>query len=315
MRITFVIPIHNERDTLRPLVEQIAEQVQGHDYHILFVDDGSNDGSYETLLELHEESSFVDVVRFRRNFGKSAALAAGFARADGDIVILMDGDLQDSPIEIPRFVDKLEQGFDVVVGWKQVRHDPGHKTFPSRIYNGMVRGMFKIDLHDVNCGYKALRMEVIRNIRVYGELHRLIPVLAANLGYRVTEIPVAHQPRRYGRSKYGIERFTRGAVDVLSTLFLSKYLYSPGHLMGTFGILACLLGLLGAGIACVEWFVSDSVLLGFAFALMSVGLVSGGMVLVALGLVAELLVWQHPLSDPTTFVSEEHRHGTPSRSV
>lgn len=308
MRITFVIPVHNERDTLCPLVEQIFEQVGVHDYRILFIDDGSNDGSYETLLELHERHAAVDVVRFRRNFGKSAALAAGFARADGDIVIMMDGDLQDSPTEIPKFIEKIEQGFDVVVGWKQVRHDPWHKTFPSRIYNGIVRRMFKIDLHDVNCGYKALRMEVVRNIRVYGELHRLIPVLAANLGYRVTEIPVEHQPRRYGRSKYGFERFTKGALDVLSTLFLSKYLYSPGHFMGTFGILACLVGLLSALIACAEWILSDSTLIGFAFAIMSVGLFAGGMVLVALGLVAELLVWQHPLADPTTYVSEEHRH-------
>ena len=308
MNITFVIPVYNERETLKPLVEGIAENIGPHECRILFVDDGSTDGSDEVLRDIHRCFPSVDVIRFRRNFGKSPALAAGFAKATGDIVITMDGDLQDDPKEIPRFVDKINEGYDVVVGWKAVRRDPWHKTFPSRNYNRLVSWLFGVPLHDVNCGFKAFRAEVVRNIRVYGEMHRLIPVLAANLGYKVTEIPVEHHPRRHGKSKYGVERFSRGAIDVLSVMFLSRYLHNPGHLFTRIGVWAIALAVVCACATCIEWLVFKMAFWGLIHGCAAVGLLVGGIVIVALGLIAELLVAQHPLKDPTPYIAEELMH-------
>jgi len=308
MKVTVVIPVFNERETLRPLVERITEHIGPHEHRILFVDDGSTDGSVEALRRLHEQFPAVDVIRFRRNFGKSAALAAGFAAAEGDAVITMDGDLQDDPKEIPRFIEKIEEGWDVVVGWKANRQDPWHKTFPSRIYNRIVSRLFKLDLHDVNCGFKALRAEVVRNIPVYGEMHRLIPVLAADLGYRITEIRVDHRPREHGASKYGIERFSRGAIDVLSVLFLSRCQHSPGHFFAKAGFWTVAVGLLGICAALAARFCFDAIFMGLMLGFAGVGCVGAGILLIALGLVAELLVRRLPPTAPASLVAEELRH-------
>ena len=308
MKITFLIPVCNERESLEPLAEGIAEHAAPHEHRILFVDDGSTDGSWEVLCRLHEQRDTVDLIRFRRNFGKSAALAAGFSRAEGDYVITMDGDLQDDPKEIPRLLEKLDEGCDVVVGWKQVRNDPWHKTIPSRVYNALVSRLFGLGLHDVNCGYKGYCIEVVRNVRVYGELHRLIPVLAADLGYSVTEIPVEHHPRRYGKSKYGFERFSRGAMDVLSVYFLSRYRYRPGHFFGKLGLGAVLLGVIGACAAGVAWAVFGHALPGIVLGVLSAGLLAGGLTVAAIGLAAEHLLRQHPPSDFAPYIEEERRH-------
>ena len=307
MNITFLIPVCNERDTIESLVEAILLQRGEHasevasyrpatDVRILFVDDGSTDGTLEKLRALHACFPSVDFIRFRRNLGKSAALAAGFARAEGDVVITMDGDLQDDPREIPRFLAKLDEGFDVVVGWKSVRYDPWHKVLPSRLYNAVVARLFGVALHDVNCGYKALRIDVVKNLCLYGDLHRLIPVLAADLGYRVTEIPVTHHPRQYGVSKYGIERFARGAADVFSTFFLTRHLDAPGHFFFRLGLGAAVLGLLL-----------------MAFGIAGGSLFSAGIVLLGLGLVAELIVKQHRSAkskddETAAYICEEHIH-------
>jgi len=316
MRITIVVPVYNERESLELLAEGIARHASAHEHRIVFVDDGSTDGSWEVLCRLHEQFDTVDVVRFRRNFGKSAALAAGFRCAEGDCVITMDGDLQDDPKEIPRLIEKLEEGWDVVAGWKQQRNDPWHKTLPSRLYNGVVARLFGLDLHDVNSGYKAYRAEVVKSIHVYGEQHRLIPVLAAGLGYRVTEIPVEHHPRRYGKSKYGLKRFPRGAIDVVTVYFLSRYRHAPGHFFGKLGLGAGLLGLIIACAAGTAWTVLGQPFLGVALGVVSAGLLAGGCTAAAVGLAAELLVRlaaerdssQQPSTYPASYVKEERTH-------
>ncbi len=306
MKISFVIPVYDEKETLRSLVEAITRHAAPHAFRILFIDDGSTDGSAEVLRALHAEHDSVEVLRFRRNFGKSAALAAGFSRADGDVVFTMDADLQDDPKEIPRFLAKLEDGFDVVTGWKEVRNDPWHKTIPSRVYNGLVSRLFDLDIHDINCGFKAYRAEVVKALDVYGELHRLIPVLAADLGYRVAEIAVEHHPRRYGRSKYGFERFSRGAADVLATLLVRRHRYTPAHFFGRLGLIL-LAGSLGCAAGAALAFVVKSSLLLMLLWTASMALFAGGIVVVALGLLAELLLRQHPLENAAPYIVEELR--------
>ena len=300
MKTTVVIPVFNERETLEPLVAGIAACLPEQEYTILFVDDGSTDGSYETACALHERTPAVEVIRLRRNFGKSAALAAGFAKADGGVVITMDGDLQDDPKEIPKFLEKLNEGYDVVCGWKQVRHDPWHKTIPSRIYNKFVSRAFRLELHDVNCGYKAFRTDVIKRIRVYGDLHRLIPVLAANLGYRIAEIPVEHHPRRHGVSKYGLERFARGAADVLALMFVCRYGHRPGHFFTTLGLACIGGGALVSFLACLAGLSWKAAIAVAALGLAGVGLMS-------LGVLAELWLYHGHADDPGMFVKEEER--------
>lgn len=216
MNISFVVPIHNERHTLAPLAEGIAKHTTPHEHLIYFVDDASTDGSGEVLRELAARIETIQPIYLPDRAGKAAALAAGFAQARGEIVITMDGDLQDDPKEIPRFIQKLEEGYDMVCGWKAIRHDPWRKTIPSRIYNRCVASLFGLPLHDINCGFKAMRIHVAKTLSIDGGMHRLLPVLAAQQGYSIAEIPVEHHPRRSGKSKYGLERFVRGALDVLA---------------------------------------------------------------------------------------------------
>lgn len=216
MRIVFVIPVFNECKTVEALAEGIARHAKGMDYRILFVDDGSTDGSAEVLARLADSSGAIDLIKLRRNCGKSHALAAGFARAEGDIAVMMDADLQDDPEEIPRMLAKLDEGYDLVCGWKEKRNDPWHKTIPSRIYNWAVSRAFGLSLHDVNTGFKAMRMDIAKRLPLVGDMHRMIAIFAAGMGGRVTEIPVTHHPRRFGRSKYGFGRFYRGAADAVA---------------------------------------------------------------------------------------------------
>lgn len=311
MDITFVIPVYNERETLEALAAGVAEHAAPHAYRIVFVDDGSTDGSYDVMCRLRAANPAIDIVRLRGNFGKSAALAAGFARAGGDLVFTMDSDLQDEPKEIPRFIEKLNEGYDVVCGWKAVRHDPPHKTVPSRIYNWFVAWLFAVPLHDVNCGFKLMRAEVVKKIQVYGEMHRLIPVLAKNLNYRIAEIPVEHHRRRYGKSKFGFERFTRGAMDVLTMWFLTHYRHAPGHFFGMLGVTQKALGfaLFVAGI--ILWSQSHSTA---GAALFAVGLVfaATGATTICLGLFAELVLRHFVRMDPALYVAEENGRDTRS---
>ncbi len=243
--ISIVVPIFNEEDSVRPLYDALTAEMQriGESYEIVYVDDGSRDGTFVALKALYESDPHVRVVRFRRNFGKTPALVAGFQKARGEIVFTMDADLQDDPSEIPAFLEKLAEGNDLVSGWKYPRHDPITKTLPSFFFNRMVRRTTGVKLHDMNCGFKAYRHEILDDIKLYGELHRFIPVLAQQRGFKVTEVKVRHHKRKYGKSKFGARRFLRGFLDLLMVLFLMSYLRTPLRLFGTIGFLLTLAGL------------------------------------------------------------------------
>jgi len=242
--ISVVIPIYNEQQSVRPLYEALSAEMQrlGYGYEIVYVDDGSTDGTFAALKQLHDDDTHVHVVRFRRNFGKTPALVAGFSRARGDVIFTMDADLQDDPTEIPQFLDKLAEGYDLVSGWKYPRHDPITKTLPSFFFNRMVRSATGVKLHDMNCGFKAYRREILEDIKLYGELHRFIPVLAQQRGFKVTEVKVRHHKRQYGKSKFGARRFLRGFLDLLMVVFLMTYLRTPLRLFGPFGLLSIVVG-------------------------------------------------------------------------
>jgi len=242
--ISVVIPVYDEAESLKALssgIQTVLDSLQNN-YELIFVDDGSRDGSMGKLEALHEKDGRIKVIQLRDNFGKSVALSVGFEHAQGEIIFTMDADLQDDPKEIPRFLKKLEKGYDLISGWKFKRMDPFGKTFPSRIFNRVVSLMTGIKLHDFNCGFKCYRREVVKNIRIYGELHRFVPVLARWKGFRVTEIKVDHHPRRFGVSKFGLERLPRGLLDLLTVLFLTRYLKRPLHLFGGVGLLCLLPG-------------------------------------------------------------------------
>jgi glycosyltransferase involved in cell wall biosynthesis len=242
--VSVIIPVLNERDNLSELYERLTETLTGLNraYEIVFVDDGSSDGSVELCRSMVEGNACVTLVELRRHFGKAAALQVGFQVAKGDIIITMDGDLQDDPVEIPRFLEALEDGVDLVSGWKKSRQDPLTKTLPSKLFNAVTSTLTGIRLKDFNCGFKAYRREVVESLDLYGELHRYIPVLAHANGFRIGEIAVNHRPRCHGKSKYSFERFLRGAFDLLTVLFLGSFKRRPLHLFGLIGMAFCAVG-------------------------------------------------------------------------
>ena len=247
MDISVIVPLYNEAESLPELYAWIQRVMNENkfSYEVIFVNDGSTDNSWQVIQDLKSKSDNVRAIRFRRNYGKSPALFCGFERAEGDVVITMDADLQDSPDEIPELYRMVMQdGYDLVSGWKQKRYDNTFtKNIPSKIYNATARKVTGLKLHDMNCGLKAYRKEVIKNIEVYGEMHRYIPYLAKNAGFsRITEKPVQHQKRKYGVSKFGLERFVNGFLDLISLWFLSKFGKKPMHFFGFTGILMFLAG-------------------------------------------------------------------------
>jgi len=305
--ISLVIPVHDEELAVGPLYEELAATLDqlGLEWEALFVDDGSTDGTLAALTRLHDSARNVRVVRLRRNFGKATALAAGFAQAQGEVVVTMDGDLQDDPAEIPKLLAKLDEGFDLVSGWKTQRRDPLTRRIPSRIFNGVTGAVSGLHMHDMNCGLKAYRAEVVKGLRLYGELHRFLPVLAHQRGYRVAELPVNHRPRSHGRSRYGLERYLRGAFDLLTVSFNGRYRTRPLHLFGTLGLLFGLVGTI------VLAYLTVLKIGGHAIGqrpLLTLGvlLVVVGIQLFSLGLLAELILAQHEQRVPEAERERQH---------
>lgn len=244
-KISVVVPLYNEEESLRELHALIAKVCDEHNLsrEIMFVDDGSTDNSLEVLKELRARDPTVHVLSFLKNNGKSAALQTAFRRARGSFVITLDADLQDDPHEIPALLARLNDKYDLVSGWKRRRYDPISKTVPSKFFNFATGLLSGIHLHDFNCGLKAYRREVVKNLNIYGELHRFLPVLAHKQGFRVSELPVQHHPRKYGRTKFGMKRFLSGFLDLITVLYLTGFVRNPLHLFGSAGLIAILLGL------------------------------------------------------------------------
>ena len=243
--LSIVIPVFNERESLPHLWKEINHVLSDtSEWEIIFIDDGSSDGTTEYLVDLCKNNSVAKLIQFYRNFGKSAALSEGFNHAQGDIIITMDGDLQDDPAEIPHLIKKLEDGYDLVSGWKKMRHDPWTKTFPSKIFNIVTRLLTGVKVHDFNCGLKCYRQAVVKSLEIFGGRHRYIPALAGQKNFRVGEIVINHRPRKYGKTKYGGLRLFHGFFDLMTILFLNRYTQQPLHLFGIFGFITFIFGLI-----------------------------------------------------------------------
>lgn len=236
--VSYVIPVKDEEESLEELYSRIRSVSENLSipFEIIFIDDGSSDKSFFVLKSISEKDNRVKIIRFRRNFGKASALSAGFEKAKGDIVITLDADLQDDPKEIPKFIKLIEEGYDVVSGWKKERKDPISKRLPSKIFNKLTSFLTGVDIHDFNCGFKAYRREVVENLEIYGELYRYIPALAQAKGFKVGEVIVEHHPRRYGKSKYGWERIIKGFLDLFTVVFITRFLKRPMHFFGGTGL-------------------------------------------------------------------------------
>lgn len=309
--LSIIVPVYNEEESLKELtrrIEEVAKQEQ-LEFEIVMIDDGSKDTSWSVIEELSEAHPFVRGIRFRRNFGKAAALSAGFEQSSGDILITMDADLQDDPKEVPNLIAKLDEGFDVVSGWKKVRHDPWHKVLPSRVFNGMISWLTGVKLHDHNCGLKAYRRPAISEIELYGEMHRFVPVLADARGFKVSEIVIQHHARKHGVSKYGFERFVKGFLDLLTVYFLTGYGKRPQHLIGTVGLGSFLCGTAGLTILSAMWVITRLTPLDnldlhkkalFYFCIVGVLL---GIQLVTMGFLAELITAQNRSGDKPYSIS------------
>ncbi len=292
--ISVIVPIYNEERSVGLLYEELQAALDPlqDEWEVVYVDDGSTDESFAALTRLHSRATNVRVVRLRRNFGKAAALAAGFAAATGDVVVTIDGDLQDDPSEIPHLLAKLDEGFDLVSGWKTRRRDPLTRRIPSKLFNWVAGRMSGLHLHDMNCGLKAYRRDVVRGLVLYGELHRFIPVLAHEQGYRIAELPVNHRPRGHGRSRYGLERYLRGFLDLLTVSFMGRYRHRPLHLFGGLGLLLTVAG------TAVLAYLTVVKIAGHAIGqrpLLTLGvlLVVVGMQFFSLGLISEMITSHH----------------------
>jgi glycosyltransferase involved in cell wall biosynthesis len=306
--ISVVIPIHDEAESLEALHAELGA-VFGKfllgPVEFLFVDDGSRDQSWEVLAEIARRDSRVTAIRFRRNFGKAAALVAAFQKARGELVFTMDGDLQDDPAEIPRFLATIERGFDVVSGWKKKRYDPWHKVYPSRLFNATVSKLTGCRLHDHNCGFKLYRKQVLNEIGIYGELHRFIPVLAHARGFKVGEIEVRHRSRKHGISKYGFSRLIKGFLDLLTVRFLTRFGQRPLHVLGGVGITLFGLGALGMSYLALVWLdpnhepIGTRPLLSYSLACLIVGVQ-----LLSLGVLAELVTSYNIRAEDTFSIAE-----------
>jgi glycosyltransferase involved in cell wall biosynthesis len=288
--LSVVIPVFNERDALESLLGEVQETCasMGRRWEVVWVDDGSSDGSTEVLERLARDHQDVRLVRLTRNFGKSAALRAGFEQTRGEVVVTLDGDGQDDPSEIPALVNKLGEGYDVVSGWKQHRRDPPVKRWSSRVFNRLTTKLSGVPLHDVNCGLKAYRGSAVRSLELYGEQHRLIPVLGFQRGWRIAELPVRHRPREHGRSKFGPERYARGLLDLLGVILMGRYQFRPLHLFGGTGFAFFFVGVALCVYLTIEKLGGEAIG-NRPLLVLGVLLILAGMQLFTLGLVGEMI--------------------------
>ena len=290
-KVSIIIPLYNEEESLPHLMKAIAEVLDGQEleYKVLFVDDGSTDNSFEVCKKLHEEyPGKIQVYRFSRNHGKSAALNAGIGKADSDVIITMDADLQDDPQAIPDMLKLIDEGWDLVSGWKKKRYDPITKTIPSKFFNFITSMMSGLKINDFNCGFKAYRAQAAKSIEIYGERHRYLPALVHWEGYKVTEMVVPHHKRKYGKTKFGMNRFFNGFFDLLTLLFLRKYLANPLHFFGILGIIFCLAGTVVLGYFGVQWIITQQMRIR-PLVLLSLGSIIMGIQFFSIGLVGEMI--------------------------
>jgi glycosyltransferase involved in cell wall biosynthesis len=290
--VSIVVPVYNEEESLPELMKGISSALgsMGKTYEAVFVDDGSSDKSFDVVKNLHETygADKIKAIRFSRNCGKSAALSAGIEYASGGVIITMDADLQDDPAAIPEMIAKLDEGWDVVSGWKKVRHDPLGKTFPSKIWNAMTSMAAGLKLHDFNCGFKAYRGGAAKSLEIYGDRHRYLPALAHWDGCRVTEIVVPHHARKFGKSKYGAWRMFNGAMDMITLLFLKRYMKSPMHFFGILGMLLIAAGIGVLGYFGVMWAITGAMRIR-PLTLLAIGSMVMGVQIISIGLVGEMI--------------------------
>ena len=292
IRLSVIIPAFDEEESIALLfghLKRILDKIAPDAYEVLFVDDGSRDSTLKIMRELYEKNDCVRVFSHRKNFGKAQAMATGFDYARGKYIFTLDADMQDDPDEIPRFIEKLEQGYDLVIGWKAHRKDPFLKVISSRFFNWTNMMVFGLHLHDINCGFKAYRREVIEETEVYGELHRYVPILAHSRGFKITEIKVKHHPRKYGRTKYNWRRYSAGFFDLLTSLIITKFAKKPLHFFGSFGSVFFTVGLIICLKLTWDWFhkiwIGDRPLL-----FLGVLLIIVGMQIIMIGLVSEIII-------------------------
>jgi len=310
--VSIVVPAMDEAESLPTLVAQLHAVRDEHGLdlaQIILVDDGSSDATWPVMRDLAAAHPDVEALRLRRNFGKATALMVGIEQARGAVIVTMDADLQDDPAELPQLLARIAEGCHVVSGWKKVRHDPAGKTLPSRLFNWVTAKASGIPLHDFNCGYKAYRREVFNRVQLYGELHRYVPVLAHALGFRIGEVAVRHHPRRHGVSKYGMARFLRGFLDLLSVLMITRFAYRPGHLFGGIGTLFA-----GLGGAALVWLTGLKLFTGADIGgrpllLLGVLLVIVGVQLLLFGLLAELIISRTQRGNEYADLVVEHSTG------
>lgn len=291
-KISIVIPLFNEEESLKPLAFEIRKALKSIacDFEAIFVDDGSTDKSLKVIKEITHIDPKFKYISFRKNYGKSAALQIGFKNVTGDVVITMDADLQDDPNEIPNLVQKLEEGNDLVSGWKKKRFDPLIKRYSSKFFNFVTGVMSGIKIHDFNCGLKAYRREVVKNLNVYGELHRYMPVLADWQGFKIAEIIVKHHPRRYGKTKFGLSRFFKGFLDLLTVMFVTRYVKRPMHLFGFLGALSFLVGFIVNGYLTYEWWFRKTYISNRPLLFLGILLIIVGVQFFSVGLLGEIMV-------------------------
>jgi glycosyltransferase involved in cell wall biosynthesis len=293
--VTVLVPVMDEAETVEELARRVSVVLDAaqRSHEIVFIDDGSCDDTVGRVRAAHAADSRVKLVRLRRNFGKAAALSAGFDHSRGRLIVTMDGDLQDDPDEIPRFLDTLESlDLDLVSGWKRKRHDPLSKRLPSRLFNWVTRKLASVELHDFNCGFKAYRREVLEQVSIYGELHRYIPVLASRRGFRVGEIAVQHHPRLHGRSKYGWDRLYKGLLDLITVLFITRYTRRPLHLFGVVGLLSAGVGFVICAYLAALWFVGEP-LSNRPLLLLGVLMILVGIQVLTTGLIGEMITYKN----------------------